>query len=41
MVLKGSSDLLNNVKIGQGQLRFIFERCFVLPYMGVGTILVK
>ena len=29
-VLKRSSDLLNNVKIGQGQVRFIIETYFVL-----------
>ena len=39
MVLKPSPDLLNNVKIGQ--LRLIIETYFVLPYMGVGAILVK
>ena len=41
MVLKRSLDLLNNVKIGQGQLRLIIETYFVLPYMGVVAILVK
>ena len=35
-VLKRSPDLLNNVKIGQGQLRLIIQTCFVLPYMGNG-----
>ena len=40
-VLKRSPDLLNNVKIGQGQLRLIIETYFVLPYMGVAAILVK
>ena len=40
-VLKRSSDLLNNVKIGQGQLRLIIETYFVLLYMGVAAILVK
>ena len=33
-VLKRSPDLLNNVKIGQSQLRLIIETYFVLPYMG-------
>ena len=41
MVLKRSPDLLNNVKIGQGQLRLITETYFVLLYMGVAAILVK
>ena len=40
-VLKHSPDLLDNVKIGQGQLRLIIETYFVLPYMGVAAILVK
>ena len=35
-VLKHSPDLLNNVKIGQGQLRLIIQTYFVLPYMGSG-----
>ena len=35
-VLKRSPDLLNNVKIGQGQLRLIIQTYFVLPYMGNG-----
>ena len=35
-VLKRSPDLLNNVKIGQGQLRLIIQTFFVLPYMGSG-----
>ena len=35
-VLKRSPDLLNNVKIGQGQLRLIIQTYFVLPYMGTG-----
>ena len=35
-VLKCSPDLLNNVKIGQGQLRLIIQTYFVLPYMGNG-----
>ena len=34
--LKRSPDLLNNVKIGQGQLRLIIQTYFVLPYMGRG-----
>ena len=34
--LKRSPDLLNNVKIGQGQLRLIILTYFVLPYMGSG-----
>ena len=33
-VLKRSPDLLNNVKIGQGQFRLITQTYFVLPYMG-------
>ena len=33
-VLKHSPDLLNDVKIGQGQLRLIIKTYFVLPYMG-------
>ena len=37
-VLKRSPDLLNNVKIGQGQLRLIIQTYFVLPYMGSGHI---
>ena len=35
-VLKGSPDLLNNVKIGHGQLRLIIQTNFVLPYLGSG-----
>ena len=35
-VLKRSPDLLNNVKIGQGQLRLIIQTYFVIPYMGNG-----
>ena len=35
-VLKRSPDLLNNVKIGQGQLRLIIQTSFVLPYMDSG-----
>ena len=35
-VLKHSPDLLNNVKISQGQLRLIIQTYFVLPYMGSG-----
>ena len=35
-VLRRSPDLLNNVKIVEGQLQL-----FVLPYMGVAAILVK
>ena len=35
-VLKRSPDLLNNVKIGLGQLRLIIETYFVLPYTGDG-----
>ena len=35
--LKRSPYLLNNVKIGQGQLRLIIQTYFVvLPYMGNG-----
>ena len=40
-VLRRSPDLLNNVKIGQGQLQLIMEQIFVLPYMGVAEISVK
>ena len=36
-VLKRSPDLLNNVKIGQGQLWLIIQTYFVLPYMGSGN----
>ena len=32
--LKRSPDLLNNVKIGQGQLRLIVQTYFVLPCIG-------
>ena len=39
--LKRSPDLLNNVKIGHGQLRLIIQTYFVLPYMGMVAILVK
>ena len=35
-VLKRSPDLLNDVKIGHGQLRLIIQTYFVLPYMGSG-----
>ena len=35
-VLKRSPDLLNNVKIGHGQLRLIIQTYFVVPYMGSG-----
>ena len=35
-VLKRLPDLLNNVKIGHGQLRLIIQTYFVLPYMGSG-----
>ena len=35
-VLKPLPDLLNNVKIGHGQLRLIIQTYFVLPYMGSG-----
>ena len=39
---KFSPDLLNYVKINQGQLRLIIiETYFVLPYSGVEVILVK
>ena len=34
--LKRSPVLLNNVKIGQGQLRLIIQTYFVVPYMGCG-----
>ena len=41
-VLRRSPDLLNNVKIGQGQLQEQENGTnFVLPYMGVADILVK
>ena len=33
-----SPDLLNYVKIGQGQLRLIIKTYFVLPYMGSGIL---
>ena len=39
-VLRRSPDLLNNIKIGQGQLQLIMEKN-VLPYMGFADILVK
>ena len=39
-VLKRSPDLLDNVKIGQGQLRLIIETDFVLTYMSMVVILV-
>ena len=35
--LKHLSDLLNNVKIGQGQLRLISETYFVLKYRKMGN----
>ena len=35
-VLKRSPDLLNNVKIGQGQQRLIIQTYFVSLYMGSG-----
>ena len=38
MVLKHSPDLLNNVKIGQDQLRLIMKH---ILFYGVVTILVK
>ena len=31
-VLRRSPDLLNNVKIGQGQLQFLMEQILFLPY---------
>ena len=37
-VLKGSPDLLSNVKIGQDQLRFLWN---IFCFMGVAAILVK
>ena len=40
-VLKRSPDFLNNVKIGQDQLRLIIETYFVWPCMGVAAIFVK
>ena len=39
-VLKRSLDLLNTVKIGQGQLQLIMKHIFVLPNIGVEAILV-
>ena len=39
-VLRRSSDLFNNNKIGQGQLQLIMKH-FDLPYMRVAAILVK
>ena len=39
-VLGRSPDLLNNCKTGQGQLQLIMKH-FVLPYMGVASILVQ
>ena len=32
-VLRGSPDLLNNVKIGQGILQLIMEQILFLPYI--------
>ena len=40
-VLRRSPDLLNNVKIGQGQLQLIMEQILFLPYREVAAILVK
>ena len=40
-VLKRSPDLLNNVKICHGQLRYIIKTYFILPCMGVVAILVR
>ena len=34
--MKRSPDLLNNVKIGQGQIRLNIQTYFVLTYMGNG-----
>ena len=39
--MKHSPDFLNNVKTGQGQLIFIIQTYFVLPYMGMVAIFVK
>ena len=39
--LRRSPDLLNNVKIGQGQLRLIIQTYFVLPYMCMVAIFAK
>ena len=39
-VLKRSPDPLNNVIKGQGQLRLIIQKYYVLPYMGMAAILV-
>ena len=36
VVLKRSPDLLNNVKVGQGQHRLTIQTYFVLPNMGSG-----
>ena len=38
-VLRRSTDLLNNVKIGQGQLQLITKH--ILFFMGVAAIFVK
>ena len=40
MVLRGSPDLFNNVKKGQG-FKAYNKTYFALPYMGVAAILVK
>ena len=40
-VLKRSPDLLNNVKIGHGQLRLIMKYIFLYHILGVVAILVK
>ena len=39
-VLRRSSDLINNVKIGHGFTAYN-KTYFVIPYMGVAAILVK
>ena len=35
-VLRRSPDLLNNVKIGQGQLQLMMEQILFLPYIHLG-----
>ena len=40
-VLKRSPDILNNVKIGHGQLRLTIQTYFILLYTGMVAILVK
>ena len=40
-VLRRSPDLLNNVKIGQGQLQLIMEQILLYHIWGLQTFLVK